>query len=477
MKDDERGGGMFADAETIPRGKFGNLAHSDPNISSTMPSDINDYSMRNSSASAISPACSLDPNRMSGECSPITMSPWNQTSSSPFAKSPWQPFEDNNTPQNGLIGSLVREEGHIYSLAATGDLLYTGSDSKNIRVWKNLKEFSGFKSNSGLVKAIVISGDKLFTGHQDGKIRVWRVSSKDPSVHKRAGTLPTMMDIFKYSVKPSNYIQVRRQKTLWIKHSDAVSCLSLSEDKKLLYSASWDRTLKVWRIDTSKCLESIHAHDDAVNSVVASVEGLVYTGAADGTVKVWKREQSGKIIKHSLVQALLKQESAVTALAVNASGSIVYCGSSDGLVNFWQREKQLSHGGVLKGHKLAVLCLAAAGNLVFSGSADKTICVWRREGVIHTCLSVLAGHTGPVKCLAVEHDRDINANKGHGPRWIVYSGSLDKSVKVWGVSEQAPELTPVAMVQQRMGFDADSLPSDGSYSSSAGRGSSHNRRY
>ncbi|PRQ26956.1 putative [Myosin heavy-chain] kinase transcription factor WD40-like family [Rosa chinensis] len=454
---------MFADDSSLPRAStFGNAVHSDPNISASAmsPDVIHDYQMRNSSAAA------FDPTRLSGEGSPMTMSPWNQTSASPFTKSPWTPFEDK-VPKNGLLGSLIREEGHIYSLAATGDLLYTGSDSKNIRVWKNLKEYSGFKSNSGLVKAIVISGEKLFTGHQDGKIRVWRVSSKDPKVHKRAGTMPTLMDIFKYSVKPSNYVQVRKTKALWIRHSDAVSCLSLSEDKRLLYSASWDRTLKVWRIDTSKCIESIHAHDDAVNSVVASVEGLLYTGAADGTVKVWKKEQSGKMIKHSMVQTLLKQESAVTALAVSASGSLVYCGSSDGLVNFWEREKQLSHGGVLKGHRLAVLCLAAAGSLVFSGSADKTICVWRRDGVIHTCLSVLAGHTGPVKCLAVEEDRERSTNGDH--RWIVYSGSLDKSVKVWGVSEQAPELTPMSM-QTQLITDADSLPSEGSYSSSSRSG-------
>ena len=60
---------------------------------------------------------------------------------------------------------------------------------------------------------------------------------------------------------------------------------------------------------------------------------------------------------------------------MNSSGSVLYCGSSDSVVNYWEREKQMSHGGVLKGHKLAVLCLATAGNLVFSGSADKIICV------------------------------------------------------------------------------------------------------
>ena len=107
----------------------------------------------------------------------MMMSPWKQTTNSPFAKKQWSQCEEN-VPPNGLIGSLVREEGHIYSLAAAGDLLYTGSDSKNIRVWKNLQEYSGFKSNSGLVKAIIISGEKIFTGHKDGKIRVWKVSQR-----------------------------------------------------------------------------------------------------------------------------------------------------------------------------------------------------------------------------------------------------------------------------------------------------------
>ncbi|KAF8393409.1 hypothetical protein HHK36_021653 [Tetracentron sinense] len=456
----KRIGTMF-EAKSLPRHKFDSLLHSDPSIPSSTNDD--DFSTRNSSVSIATPAY-YDQNPMSPDSSPINMSPWNQTS--PYAKSPWStssPINQfhENFPPNGLIGSLFREEGHIYSLAATGDLLYTGSDSKNIRVWKSQKEFSGFKSNSGLVKAIVISGEKIFTGHQDGKIRVWKVSSKDPSIHKRLGTLPTLKDFIKSSVNPSNYVHVRRRRNVVrIKHFDAVSSLSLNEDQGLLYSSSWDKTVKVWRISDSKCLESISAHDDAVNSVVAGFDGLIFTGSADGSVKIWRRELQGKGTKHCFIQTLLKQDCAVTALAVNPSASVVYCGSSDGLVNFWERENHLSHGGVLRGHKLAVLCLAAAGSLVFSGSADKTICVWRRESGAHTCLSVLTGHTGPVKCLAVEEDHEsVNRDQP----WILYSGSLDKSVKVWRVSEKALDLqqnTPEG------GPPSDSLPSTHGFSSS-----------
>lgn len=412
-------------------------------ISNTLHDNTNDA--HHSNEDATSPL-SVDIHTSSS--SPPTSTPWDKSlATSPIAKSPWSSHveepsssQEESYKYTGLMGSLVREEGHIYSLAATGDLLYTGSDSKNIRVWKNQKEYSGFKSNSGLVKAIIIAGEKIFTGHQDGKIRLWKVSSKNPSIHKRVGSLPTFRAVFKSSMNPSSYRRSRN--VIWLKHFDAISSLSLNEDKTLLYSASWDRTIKVWRVSNSKCLESVNAHEDAVNSVVAGFDGLVFTGSADGTVKVWRRELQGKGTKHFFSQTLLKQECAVTALAVDPLASFLYCGSSDGVVNFWERASLLSHGGVLRGHKLAVLCLASSSNLIFSGSADTNICVWTRDAEgKHSCLSVLSGHTGPVKCLAVEDDREQQV--GGDRRWVVYSGSLDKSVKIWRVSaNMAPIQTP-----------------------------------
>jgi len=113
----------------------------------------------------------------------------------------------------------------------------------------------------------------------------------------------------------------------------------------------------------------------------------------------------------------------------------VYSGSSDGAVNFWEMgdKKLLKHCEVFKKHRLAVLCIAAAGKLLFSGAADKKICVWRREGKVHTCVSVLTGHTGPVKCLAVVEPSGGEEEDGGDGRLVLYSGSLDKSVKVWRV--------------------------------------------
>ncbi|KAL8199367.1 hypothetical protein R6Q57_012935 [Mikania cordata] len=357
---------------------------------------------------------------------------------SPMLESPWASYMEQPRTDNyvRLMTSLVREEGHIYSLAASGDLLYTGSSSKNIRVWKHQKEYTGFKSHSGLVKAIVISGDKIFTGHQDGKIRVWRASRKEPRVHQKIGTLPDLRSVFKKSLRPKNYTAVsRNHSAIWIKHLDAISSLSLNEDRTLLYSGSWDKTMKVWRVTDYKCLESISAHDDVINTVVAGAHGLVFSGSADGTLKVWQKKSHGKRTKHFFSSSLLQQEFAVTSLSVTPAGTVVYAGCSDGVVHYWEHEK-LIHGGVLRGHKLAVLCLALSGNMVFSGSADRSICVWQRDECgRHWCLYVLTGHTGPVKCLAVEEEvrQEVKCGGagGGGKACILYSGSLDKSVKIW----------------------------------------------
>ncbi|XP_073030281.1 protein JINGUBANG-like [Primulina eburnea] len=430
----------------LRRGKLGAIMSSDPFFAQDNEFNIHS-SRRSSNVSSSSPPS--DSTMYFSERNSVDSSPWSQPS--PYVKSPWILYQFSGDEEKNevdaqksgsyvLVGSLSREEGHIYSLAASGDLLYTGSESKNVRVWKDCQDFSGFKSSSGLVKAIVVYGDRIYTGHQDGKIRVWRFSGDKRSTHKRVGNLPTTRDLLRKSINPRNYVEVRRNRTVpWIKHYDAVSCMSVDTDQGLLYSGSWDRTFKVWRISDSKCLESVRAHDDAVNSVEVGFCGLFFTGSADGTVKAWRRELVGKYTEHVLVETLLNEDHAVTSLAVNRAAGALYAGSSDGLVRFWERGKHfMSFSGVLRGHKMAVLCLAAMGNLVLSGSADSNICVWRRDvGGVHTCMAVLTGHGGPVKCLAVKNDTAETAEEDDGKSWVVYSGSLDKSVKVWRVTEHA----------------------------------------
>jgi len=58
----------------------------------------------------------------------------------------------------------------------------------------------------------------------------------------------------------------------------------------------------------SKCLESISAHNDAVNSVVVGLDGLVFIKAVDSTVKVWSQKvnEKNRATKHVFVKVLLR---------------------------------------------------------------------------------------------------------------------------------------------------------------------------
>jgi len=385
----------------------------------------------------------------SAAASPFAMSPWTQFPGLGFGAGAAGYGAGANT--TGLLGSLVKADGHVYSLAAAGDLLYTGTDSRTVRVWRGGRDLGGLRSGSGLVKAVVVAADgRVYTGHQDGKVRVWRASASagdDPAApHRRVGSLPSLRDVLASALRPSRYVQTRRRRSaLWMRHFDAVSALCLDAAAGLIYSASWDRTFKVWRASDSRCLESVHAHSDAVNAVAAAgFDALVLTGSADGTVKVWRRGARGRRGRdtwHTMERVLREGDSAVTAIAVAAEARVVYVASSDGAVAHWQWRRFAPpgaaprNGGVLRGHKMAVLCLAVAGRVVVCGSADRTISVWRREeGADHARLAVLTGHTGPVKCVAMDEEEQEEGADGARRRWVVYSGSLDGSVKVWGVS-------------------------------------------
>ena len=150
--------------------------------------------------------------------------------------------------------------GHVLSLAVIGrseynkSVLYSGS-YEGIQAWQlnqagsTLSPLKYGCSNYGAVKAITVVGDKIFGAHKDHKIRVWKVSQKSDHHDKLICTMPSVKDCLKNMIRPENYVKVKRhKKSLWIKHVDAISSLAATKDGLMLYSASWDRTLKVWRL-------------------------------------------------------------------------------------------------------------------------------------------------------------------------------------------------------------------------------------
>ncbi|XP_004229169.1 protein JINGUBANG [Solanum lycopersicum] len=329
--------------------------------------------------------------------------------------------------------SLAVLSGHVGTvscLALCGEFILSASQGKDIIVWQqpDLRQFTKFGTGDGSVKALITIGNKVFTAHQDSRIRVWKVSRRSENVFRLIDTLPTTKDYLGKFMKQSNYVQTRRHhKKLWIEHADSISCLAVSNG--YIYSGSWDKTLKVWRISDLKCLESIKAHDDAINGLVASKKnGVVYSASADGKIKAWKNICG----THSL-KGILEghKDVSLNSVVVCEDGVFVYGGGSDGYVVGWVGNKNLDSWRLIcevKAHEMAVLCMCLmVGEYLCSGSADKSICIWKREingGLFK--FGVIKGHEGPVKCLQA-------STNSVGGGFMLYSGSLDKSLRVWWI--------------------------------------------
>ncbi|XP_051146250.1 protein JINGUBANG [Andrographis paniculata] len=353
--------------------------------------------------------------------------------------------------------ATLRARSYIFSLAIAAKRLYAGDSDGQLRTWDRDPTSCNehpIAANLSAVKSIAVVGARIFTAHHDHRIRVWRIDSSQQQKHRLVAILPTLGDRCSRLFSAKNYVKVRGHKRCtWVHHVDAVSALAVTADGSLLYSVSWDRTLKVWQTSSFRCLESVqNAHDDAINAVVLSRDGTVYTGSADKKIKVWVRVAGEGKGKHSLIATLERHKSAVNTLALSSDGSTLFSGACDRSIIVWERETNgvghMAVAGALRGHTQAILCLAihatAGGgdsDLVCSGSADRTVRIWRR-GVMgdYACLGVLEGHASPVKCLALAADSDPDSAhaQAQAQSYLLYSGSLDKEIKVWQV--RVPDL-------------------------------------
>lgn len=348
-------------------------------------------------------------------------------------------------PYYHCISTIKGSNFYISSLVIGGKSLYTGSSNKEICIWKRdtlTSEFNQeYQSDSiiitgeGAVKSLVVSSDKIFSAHQDHKIRAWKLDENEGQQRKltHLATLPTFGDWALKLLTPKNHVQVRRHKTsTWVHHVDTVSALAVSRDGLVLYSVSWDRTLKIWRTTDFKCLESVaNAHDDAINTVVLSSNGDVYTGSTDKKIKIWRKSAENQ--SHFLVSTLKKHKSGVNALVLSSNEKVLYSGASDRSIMVWEKsdEDNMVIVSILKGHSKSILCLSVVSDLVCSGSEDETIRIWRGIGRCYYCLAVLEGHKGPVKCLTSE--KDDGSSSDTSASYLIYSGGLDSDIKVWQI--------------------------------------------
>ncbi|EPS72937.1 hypothetical protein M569_01818, partial [Genlisea aurea] len=335
------------------------------------------------------------------------------------------------------VASVLKKDGKVLCVAASNGLVYTGAQGNVVRIWKlpEFVEFGQLRTKASVVVALQVSNDRVYAAYEDCKIRVWRRTWEGVVRHERIATVPSPVSFVRSYIPGRDKTVIASRFYFQGKHSGPISSLAINAADDILYSASLDRTVKVWRISDFTCIETIQAHPDPVNAIALAEEGVLYTASDDATVRVWRRNFCSGSRSHSLTVTLPTKYSPVKTLALTSDGAVLYGGCTDGYVHYWLRgwfSGQLQYGGALAGHTHSVLCLSTSANFLVSGSADATCRIWLRElDGLHSCVAVLHGHRGPVRCAAIFSGRYLEENGDEG--CTLCTGSFDGALKVWRV--------------------------------------------
>ncbi|OIT20967.1 zinc finger ccch domain-containing protein 48 [Nicotiana attenuata] len=196
-------------------------------------------------------------------------------------------------------------------------------------------------------------------------------------------------------------------------HEKVVTGIALPSGSDKLYSGSTDKTVRLW---------DCHTGTDAG---VINLDGEIGCMLTDGP---WIFVGLPNFVKARNTQtetvlSLNGPVGQVYALAFDDNDQMLLAGTEEGPILAWRflDGSNFERAATLTGHTHHVVSLfAGAGNRLYSGSMDKSIRVWSLE--TFQCLQVLTDHTSTVMSVLCWED-------------FLLSCSLDKTIKVWAANE------------------------------------------
>ncbi|KAI0796167.1 WD-repeat protein [Abortiporus biennis] len=295
------------------------------------------------------------------------------------------------------------------SFSPTGNLLATGSGDCNARLWDLFTETPShvLSGHKGWVLCVEWEAmeRKLATGGHDGHVRLW-----DPKTGKPIG------DALKGHTK-------------WVT-SLSWEPIHLNPSAPRLASSSKDGTVRVWSVLTRRCEYALGGHTASVNVVRwggggLDGKGVLYTASSDRTIRVW--DSNGGRLLHTLKD----HAHWVTTLTLNTD-FILRTGPFDHIGKKPKDDAEAQKLALARYNKL----VSANGEVLISGSDDHTLFLWSlfpSRTATGDASSAAVERGGKLKPLArlTGHQRQVS-HVAFSPdgRWAA-SAAWDNSVRVW----------------------------------------------
>ena len=214
-------------------------------------------------------------------------------------------------------------------------------------------------------------------------------------------------------------------------HEDIIICVDVDWSGHWLATGAKDNTARLWRLDSKNasytCFAILTGHAESLGAIsfprasprpgtpaygdpVNHPPPYLLTGSQDRTIKRWDTDklvpaQSSEPYRPKAVYTRKGHEKDINALDVNHTGAIFASASQDRTVKIWSAEEG-SVVGILRGHKRGVWSVrfsprdapiirnSTNRGMVATGSGDKTVKIWNLSDF--SCLLTFEGHSNSV---------------------------------------------------------------------------------
>jgi tetratricopeptide (TPR) repeat protein len=323
---------------------------------------------------------------------------------------PAAPVKPRRPPlsEHGFGRQVRLLEGHTEPVRAVvftqdGRRLLSAGEDKAIRLWdiKTAKTVVRYPGHTGGVNALAIApnGERFLSGSQDHTLRLWDIDSGQEI--RRFGA--------------SRFFGGGNA------HGDAVVSIAYAPDGLRAISASWDKTLRLWDVESGKELRVYEGHQWLIHAVVFSPDGKHFLyGSEDQTTRLCEVETGQEVRRFE------GHTSWVLGVAMSFDSRHVLTGSADGTVRLWNvpRGRELRRFGAQMGLVQSVALSPDSKQALtgeYSPAKQQTgLYLWNVETGAE--VARLPGHQQLIWTLAFSPDGRYAA-----------SGSADTTVRVWRV--------------------------------------------